>query len=340
MPAFEQEPIGKTSLRQTPAVSLLNLEKHFYLDKKLFGRVSKSGSVLKAVDGVTLSIPKGKTYCLVGESGCGKSTLARMVAGLLSPTSGSIELDSSPSPDRSELNIQMIFQDPYSSLNPRWRIGDIVAEPLRTLKPNVAKGEVADRVANYLSIVGLAPADANKYPHEFSGGQRQRIAIARALIVLPQLLICDEPTSALDVSVQAQILNLMKDLQDRLGLSYLFISHNLAVVSYMADEVGVMYLGKLVESGPAKRVLRSPSHPYTRMLLDAILDIDRAGREHFMISGEVPNPLNPPNGCRFHPRCPLATSECQTVEPGLSFKQGRFVSCHAVREGSPLPTLS
>lgn len=331
MPDPRQSMTSRVLYRESPVVTVRDLRKYFYLGKGLFAGSSKNRSILRAVDGVNLSIAKGKTYCLVGESGCGKSTFARLVAGLLAPTAGSIEMErDSASEDQSDLPVQMIFQDPYASLDPRWRVGRIIAEPLRALNPAMKRSDVMAQVAKYLTIVGLAAVDAQKYPHEFSGGQRQRISIARALIVLPSLLICDEPTSALDVSVQAQILNLMKDIQDRFGLSYLFISHNLAVVSYMADDVGVMYLGKLVESGPAKQVLRSPSHPYTRMLLDSIPAIDQIGRQRSVIAGEVPNPMFPPSGCRFHPRCPSATSTCKVVEPALEDKQGRLVACHLV----------
>jgi peptide/nickel transport system ATP-binding protein len=223
--------------------------------------------------------------------------------------------------------MQMIFQDPYASLNPRWRVRDIVAEPIRflQLKP---KAEVRGAVERVLEQVGLSARDAEKYPHEFSGGQRQRISIARALAGEPDLLVCDEPTSALDVSVQAQILNLMRELQVRLGLTYIFISHNLAVVSQMADRVGVMYLGRLVELGPASEVFARPRHPYTRMLLDAVPDLQMSGRPRTPVAGEVANPLAPPPGCSFHPRCALARERCRTEAP--AFIDG--VACHAVEE--------
>ncbi len=228
----------------------------------------------------------------------------------------------------------MIFQDPYASLNPRWRVSKIVAEPL------VAQGLLADgpklrvRVAELLIQVGLAPEDGNKYPHEFSGGQRQRISIARALSSNPEFLVCDEPTSALDVSVQAQILNLMKDLQGRLGLTYLFISHNLAVVSHIATRVGVMYLGRLVEVADAKDLFNRPRHPYTRMLIDAIPDLAMSGKARTPVAGEVPNPLSPPAGCAFHPRCPLANERCRSERPlRREMPSSHSVACHAVEEG-------
>ncbi|HYX63678.1 MAG TPA: ABC transporter ATP-binding protein, partial [Burkholderiales bacterium] len=245
--------------------------------------------VLRAVDRVSFAIEAGETLALVGESGCGKSTLARLIVGLHAPSEGRVAFRGR--------RLQMIFQDPYASLNPRWRVRDIVAEPIRVLG-------TAQRVDELLAQVGLAPDDAEKYPHEFSGGQRQRISIARALAGEPDFLVCDEPTSALDVSVQAQILNLMSDLQARLRLTYLFISHNLAVVSQVADRVGVMYLGRIVELAPAREIFQRPRHPYTRMLLDAVPDLSMSGRPRTPVAGEVPNPLAPPSGCAFHPRCP------------------------------------
>jgi peptide/nickel transport system ATP-binding protein len=268
---------------------------------------------LRAVDAVSFSVQRGETLALVGESGCGKSTLARLIVGLYAPTEGSIEF--------SGRRLQMIFQDPYASLNPRWRVRHIVAEPIRFL-------DTTQRVEHLLTQVGLAPEDAEKYPHEFSGGQRQRISIARALAGEPDFLVCDEPTSALDVSVQAQILNLMSDLQARLGLTYLFISHNLAVVSQVAERVGVMYFGRIVELGPAGELFARPRHPYTRMLLDAVPDLAMTGRPRTPVAGEVPNPLAPPAGCAFHPRCPHANHRCRSEVP--AFIDG--IACHAVAE--------
>jgi len=270
--------------------------------------------LLRAVDHVSFALSKGETLALVGESGCGKSTVARLIARLYAPTEGVIEFRGR--------RLQMIFQDPYASLNPRWRVRRIIAEPIQILKTK-------DRVAELLTQVGLSPDDAERYPHEFSGGQRQRISIARALAGEPDLLICDEPTSALDVSVQAQILNLMAELQERLGLTYLFISHNLAVVSLVADRVGVMYLGRIVELASASELFARPRHPYTRMLLDAVPDLGMSGKPRTPVAGEVPNPLAPPAGCPFHPRCPHANPRCQAEVP--RFTDG--VACHAVEEG-------
>ena len=269
---------------------------------------------LRAVDRVSFEISKGETLALVGESGCGKSTVARLIARLYSPTEGRIEFHGR--------RLQMIFQDPYASLNPRWRVRSIIAEPMQFL-------DEKKPAENFLVQVGLSPDDAERYPHEFSGGQRQRISIARALAGEPDLLICDEPTSALDVSVQAQILNLMAELQSRLGLTYLFISHNLAVVSLVADRVGVMYLGRIVELADAAELFSRPRHPYTRMLLDAVPDLGMTGKPRTPVAGEVPNPLAPPAGCAFHPRCPYANARCQAETP--RFADG--VACHAVEEG-------
>jgi peptide/nickel transport system ATP-binding protein len=273
--------------------------------------------ILRAVDRVSFEVSKGETLALVGESGCGKSTVARLIARLYAPSEGRIEFHGA--------RLQMIFQDPYASLNPRWRVSKIVAEPLRFLNGGIPHLE---RVAQLLKQVGLSPDDAERYPHEFSGGQRQRISIARALAGEPELLICDEPTSALDVSVQAQILNLMAALQERLGLTYLFISHNLAVVSLVADRVGVMYLGRIVELAPVAQLFAKPRHPYTRMLLDAVPDLGMTGKSRTPVAGEVPNPLAPPPGCAFHPRCPYANERCKVESP--RFAHG--VACHAVEE--------
>jgi len=294
---------------------------------------------LRAVDGITFDIGRGETFALVGESGCGKSTVARMLVGLYGLTRGRILFDGEPLEKMSQpggralrRRLQMIFQDPYASLNPRWRVGRIIAEPLLTHTPMTAPERVA-RVSELLLQVGLDPADQNRFPHQFSGGQRQRISIARALAVQPDLLVCDEPTSALDVSVQAQVLNLMKDLQRRLGLTYLFISHNLAVVHHVADRVGVMYLGRIVEVASRDALFSQPRHPYTRMLLEAIPDLHGNGKSRTRVAGEVPNPLNPPPGCTFHPRCPHANERCRTEAP-LPIQAGlSVVTCHAVEEG-------
>jgi len=234
--------------------------------------------------------------------------------------------------------MQMIFQDPYASLNPRWRVADIVAEPIRARAPETRAASIEARVAELLAQVGLGPADSAKYPHQFSGGQRQRISIARALSTQPRFLVCDEPTSALDVSVQAQVLNLMRELQRRLALTYLFISHNLAVVHHIADRVGVMYLGRIVELAPTKRLFASPQHPYTRMLLAAVPDLAMTGKARTAVAGEVPNPLEPPAGCAFHPRCPLANERCRHEVPALQpARDDSTVACHAVQEGRAPP---
>lgn len=294
---------------------------------------------LRAVDGVSFTLNKGETLALVGESGCGKSTVARLLTGLYSLTRGDIRFDgqSIQSMSKAERQAmrkrrQMIFQDPYASLNPRWRVGRIIAEPLVT-HTTLSSREQEQKVGELLTQVGLNPADAQRYPHQFSGGQRQRISIARALAMQPEFIVCDEPTSALDVSVQAQVLNLMKDLQRELGLTYLFISHNLAVVHHVADRVGVMYLGRIVEIAARDTLFEQPRHPYTRMLLGAIPDMSGAGKSRIPVAGEVPNPLNPPSGCTFHPRCPLANERCRREAPALLDTAGHQVACHAVEEG-------
>ncbi len=300
--------------------------------------------LLKAVDGVDFSIRKGETLGLVGESGCGKSTIARLIVGLYAPTRGSITYDGTTiagvgaTTDANQMRasrrgMQMIFQDPYASLNPRWRVADIVAEPIRVQTPGLPKAEILNRVAALLDQVGLAAADGVKYPHQFSGGQRQRISIARALSTNPTFLVCDEPTSALDVSVQAQVLNLMRDLQRRLGLTYLFISHNLAVVHHIADRVGVMYLGRIVELAPTRALFSQPQHPYTRMLLDAVPDLEMSGEARVAVAGEVPNPLDPPAGCAFHPRCQLANERCRREAPTMRRAGSGEAACHAAEEG-------
>jgi peptide/nickel transport system ATP-binding protein len=294
--------------------------------------------LLRAVDGLNLSVPKGTTLSLVGESGCGKSTVARLAVGLYRPSAGQVMFDGrdlaeARAASDQRRRMQMIFQDPYASLNPRWRVRDIVAEPIRAfgLLPNRAAEEA--RVAELLTQVGLSPLDGHKFPHEFSGGQRQRISIARALSSNPEFLVCDEPTSALDVSVQAQILNLMKELQSRMGLTYLFISHNLAVVRQVSDRIGVMYLGRIAELAPAESLFRHPRHPYTRALMEAIPDLDMTGRVRIPVGGEVPSPITPPTGCAFHPRCPLAGPRCKTERPELKPAGDAMVACHAVEEG-------
>ena len=326
-----------------PLVEVQDLAKTFEVSAPWLNRVveGKPRQFVHAVDGVSFDIGRGRTLALVGESGCGKSTVARLLVGLYGPTRGVVRFDgqdihkvmASPGARALHRRMQMIFQDPYASLNPRWKVLDIVAEPLREHALVKTDAEAKARVGALLSSVGLNPADAEKFPHQFSGGQRQRISIARALATQPEFLVCDEPTSALDVSVQAQVLNIMKDLQRERGLTYLFISHNLAVVRHVADEVGVMYLGRLVEVADKAKLFSSPRHPYTRMLLDAIPDIHMSGRARTPVQGEVPNPLNPPSGCSFHPRCPLANDRCKAERPALLEFQGVRVACHAVQEG-------
>jgi peptide/nickel transport system ATP-binding protein len=297
--------------------------------------------IVHAVDGIDIEIAKGETFSLVGESGCGKSTVARLVVGLYPPTAGTIAFDGNDMAmrrGRAEMaalrrRLQMIFQDPYASLNPRWRVFDIIAEPIRAFGLARDRADLDKQVGDLLTQVRLTPADGRKYPHEFSGGQRQRISIARALASRPEFLVCDEPTSALDVSVQAQILNLMMDLQRRLQLTYLFISHNLAVVYHISTRVGVMYLGRLVEQAPTDTLFRRPKHPYTRMLLDTIPDLDMTGRQRSPVAGEVPSPLDPPSGCSFHPRCPFANERCRTERPRPVAIEGGSVACHGIEEG-------
>ena len=303
-----------------PLLRLEGVSRDFDVSRPWLNRVleREPRRLLRAVDRVDLEVERGETLALVGESGCGKSTVARLIVGLYPPTEGRIEYHGR--------RMQMIFQDPYASLNPRWRVKDIVAEPIRVLD---IQADIEKRVGELLVQVGLSVDDAERYPHEFSGGQRQRISIARALAGEPDLLLCDEPTSALDVSVQAQILNLMTDLQRRLGLTYVFISHNLAVVSQVADRVGVMYLGRIVELASAASLFARPRHPYTRMLLDAVPDLQMSGKPRTPVGGEVPNPLEPPPGCVFHPRCPHANERCRKERPALLDS----VACHAIEEG-------
>ncbi|MCX7201555.1 MAG: ATP-binding cassette domain-containing protein [Burkholderiales bacterium] len=329
--------------RPEPLVVVEDIAKSFDVSEPWLNRVieRKPRTLLRAVDGVSFEIPRGRTLALVGESGCGKSTVARLLVGLYTPSRGRVHFDgtdlSSLSPAAARplrAQMQMIFQDPYASLNPRWKVADIIAEPIRVHRLIASPDGVRARVEALLRHVGLAAADAEKYPHQFSGGQRQRLSIARALASQPRFLVCDEPTSALDVSVQAQVLNLMREIQQADGLTYLFISHNLAVVHHVSDEVGVMYLGRIVELAPKSILFERPRHPYTRMLLDAIPDTRMSGTARTPVAGEVPNPLNPPSGCTFHPRCPLANDRCRSERPLLqTLSDGAKVACHAVEEG-------
>lgn len=326
----------------TPFVQATNLRRVFDVSKPWLNRVLEGGHLeyLKAVDHVTFDIRKGETFALVGESGSGKTTVARMVVGLLPPSAGDVLIDGVSMTDprqataRRKLRrrIQMIFQDPYASLNPRFRVDAIISEPIRAFDLIQGERDIQARVGELLNLVGLHPDDRLKYPHEFSGGQRQRIAIARALASDAEFIVCDEPTSALDVSVQAQILNLMRDLQDKFGLTYMFISHNLAVVRHMASRVGVMYLGRIVEIAEGRELFARPRMPYTKMLLGAVPDLAMSGRQRIPVKGEIPNPINPPPGCAFNPRCPLAFDLCRKETPELI----DGVACHAVNT-APVP---
>lgn len=335
---------AETKLSTLPVlVEAHDVARHFDISKPWLSRLIERSEKLslKAVDGVSFKIHRGETLALVGESGCGKSTLARLMVGLYGLTRGQLIFDGENISDLIELNgqqaakvrkrLQMIFQDPYASLNPLWRVGTIIGEPLRTFRPELRATERRQRVSELLEQVGLSPLDASRYPHEFSGGQRQRISIARALANEPELMVCDEPTSALDVSVQAQILNLMRDLQHHYGLTYLFISHDMAVVKHMADRVAVMYLGKIVEISPVQELFSTPRHPYSQMLLAAIPSLKHFGGQRTIIEGEVPNPIHPPAGCAFHPRCPLANERCTREAPQLiAHSSNSSVACHAV----------
>ncbi|MGJ4918819.1 ABC transporter ATP-binding protein [Bradyrhizobium sp. HKCCYLRH2060] len=319
-------------------VEVRDLRRVFDVSKPWLNRVieRQPQEFLKAVDGVSFGIRKGETFALVGESGSGKTTVARMVVGLLAPTSGEVIIDGVSMSEARQAQvrrklrrrIQMVFQDPYASLNPRFRVDSIIAEPIRAFDIIEGERQIKDRVGELLTLVGLHPDDGQKFPHEFSGGQRQRIAIARALASEAEFIVCDEPTSALDVSVQAQILNLMRDLQDKFGLTYLFISHNLAVVRHMASRIGVMYLGRIVEIADGRTLFNDPRMPYTKMLLGAVPDLSMSGRQRIPVKGEIPNPINPPAGCTFNPRCPLAFDLCRQKAPELI----GGVACHAVNQ--------
>ena len=318
-------------------VSVQNLTRVFDVSKPWLNRVIERlpKRMLTAVSDVSFEIPVRTTYALVGESGSGKSTIGKMVVGLLRPTEGHVEIEGvdlvtetdAAVIDRIRSDIQMIFQDPFASLNPRWRVRDIIVEPVAA-----RGGDTVGLAEKLLTQVGLSPDDAGKYPHQFSGGQRQRICVARALASEPKLIVCDEPTSALDVSVQAQVLNLMSDLKDEHGLTYLFISHDLTVVRHMADTIGVLYLGRLVEEAAPGDLFTKPAHPYTAMLIEAAPRLDAFGREVEPPEGEIPDPTDPPSGCAFHPRCPLATEICSVERPRLeAFGSGR-VACHHAGE--------
>ncbi len=318
-------------------VSVKNLTRVFDVSKPWLNRVLERlpKRTLTAVSDVSFDIEENTVYALVGESGSGKSTIGKMIVGLLPPSDGTVEIEGVNLAtetnveviDRVRSDIQMIFQDPYASLNPRWKVGDIIEEPA------VANGDETEGLAEkLLEQVGLSISDVRKFPHEFSGGQRQRICVARALASEPNLIVCDEPTSALDVSVQAQVLNLMSDLKDQFGLTYLFISHDLTVIQHMADRIGVLYLGRLVEEAAPGDLFETPQHPYTQMLLEAAPRMDGFGREVEPPEGEIPDPINPPTGCAFHPRCPLAIERCAKERPQLERKGNTRVACFRAGE--------
>jgi oligopeptide/dipeptide ABC transporter ATP-binding protein len=321
-----------------PLLEVENLGRQFVARRSAFGRPT---AVVTAVEAVSFTLDAGTTLAMVGESGCGKTTLGRLVLRLIDPTAGHIRFDGQDVTSLKERqlkplrrNAQLIFQDPYASLNPRMTVGQILAEPL-ALHDVVAPSRRRERVGELLQRVGLDARAARRYPHEFSGGQRQRIAVARALAVEPKLIVCDEPVSALDVSIRAQVLNLLRDLQHRLGLAYIFISHDLAVVKHVADRIAVMHLGRIVEIGPSETLFANPRHPYTRALLSAIpLPAPGLKRERIILHGETPSPLRPPAGCAFHTRCPVAIAQCTTIRPEL-VGHAHATACHRADELPP-----
>jgi oligopeptide transport system ATP-binding protein len=325
----------------SPLIEVRGLTMHFPVYEGLL--VARQVGAVRAVDGVSFKIERGRTLGLVGESGCGKSTTGRCILRIHRPTSGQVLYDGRdlcrlPGRElrRMRRHLQMIFQDPYSSLNPRMTVRDTLGEPLDVHRLVASRAERSARIEHLLEVVGLNPAFADRYPHEFSGGQRQRIGIARALAAEPDLIVCDEPVSALDVSIQAQVVNLLEELQARFGLTYLFIAHDLSVVRHISSEVAVMYLGKIVEQAPRRELYERPLHPYARALLSAVPVPDpkvERRRERIILTGDVPSPLNPPTGCRFHPRCPWARSNCAVDEPALvGARPDHAVACHYWRE--------
>jgi oligopeptide transport system ATP-binding protein len=323
-----------------PLLAVRGLEVHFPVSRGLLSR--RAIGKVRAVDGVDLDLGRGEALGLVGESGCGKSTLGRAILQLVRPTAGQVRFDDRELTGLSEAELrplrrrmQMVFQDPFSSLNPRMTVGDAVTEPM--LAHGLAsRADASDKAAALFRMVGLDPQMLRRYPHEFSGGQRQRVGIARALAVEPDFVVCDEPVSSLDVSIQAQIVNLLEELRERLRLTYLFIAHDLAVVRHLSDRVAVMYLGRIVEVAPKRSLYANPMHPYTKALLSAVPVPDRAveaSRQRMLLPGEVPSPLRPPTGCRLHPRCPMAREECRTVVPPLRPQaDGHWVACHLYGE--------
>ncbi len=336
--------VAQTEAEPEPLLQVDALQVHFPIEAGVFKRTV--GHV-RAVDGVDMTVQNGRTLALVGESGCGKTTVGKSILQLIRPTGGSVRFDGAELTrlSHSELrqrrsDFQIIFQDPYSSMNPRMLIGDIIAEGMKVQSAGDTPDKRRKRVERHLQQVGLSADSVARYPHEFSGGQRQRISIARALAVEPKLIICDEPTSALDVSVQAQILNLLQELQKEIGISYLFITHNMSVVSYIADEIAIMYLGRIVECGTVRDVLRSPQHPYTQALLSAVPTLDPASkREVIRLPGDIPSPSNPPAGCYFHPRCPQSMDICRRRYPRRSPVNGQhYVDCHLYTSDEPNPS--
>lgn len=327
--------VSTESLTEKIILEVKNVKKYFPVQKGLLGR---STGWLKAVDDVSFSVKEGETLGIVGESGCGKSTLGRNIIRLQKPTDGQILYKNQDITFFNETKLrtvrkemQIVFQDPYASLNPKHKVGELIGEPLRAHNQGSAR-EREMRVKWLLERVGLEHHHITRYPHEFSGGQRQRIGIARALALSPKLIVCDEPISALDVSVQSQVINLLQDLQDEFGLTYLFIAHDLSVVRHISSRIAVMYLGKIVELGETEEIYHNPAHPYTRALLSAIPipnPIEQRKKERVILSGDVPSPINPPQGCRFHTRCPIAEERCKTEEPRFEEKnEGRWAACH------------